>query len=59
MSHPDRCVVGGDFAHLDDNGCCDCGCADCTDRVSGWQRCICPDCDVDACGLHPTPDGAA
>lgn len=43
--------------HLDELGCCDCDCGDCSiydpaDRERETSICICPDCAVTGCGIH-------
>lgn len=45
--------------HFEDNGMCRCGCRKCsiphTETVD--ELCICPDCNAEACGLHPAVIG--
>lgn len=54
VPHPDS-ALAEPTPHLDENGACDCMCADCTVKEIGpaemW-RCICPDCDAASCGGH-------
>jgi hypothetical protein len=42
-----------DDPHFDPHGACECECDACSTEFAGNGWCTCPDCNQDACDLHP------